>query len=122
MSDNAQWWDQRIQLDPELEHELDAFWAEEQERAAAEKHKRQIRAIAKAKRSRTHTEAPSDVTLGALCARDGRGLEQLRARSRVLLLRPPRPARAACNHVAPECGSLSLRQAASPPRVRRAIL
>jgi hypothetical protein len=53
MSDNAPWWDQRIQLDPELERELDAFWAEEQERAAAEKHTRQIRAKAKAKRART---------------------------------------------------------------------
>ncbi len=53
MSDNAPWWDQRIQLDPALERELDAFWAEEQERAAAETHTRQIRAKAKAKRART---------------------------------------------------------------------
>jgi hypothetical protein len=54
--DNAPWWDQHIQLDPELERELDAFWAEEQERAAAEKHTRQIRAKAKAKAKRARTQ------------------------------------------------------------------
>ena len=45
--------DERARPEAWLERELDAFWAEEQERAAAETHTRQIRAKAKAKRART---------------------------------------------------------------------
>lgn len=64
MSDNAPWWNQLIQLDPELERELDAFWAEEQERTAAEKHTPD-QGESEGEAS-THTEAPPDVTLRAL--------------------------------------------------------